>query len=220
MYQRTDGGFATPNGTRYDYPATRRRGLPTYVAHKARGMDVFHMSARATVHTDWNGYGTGLAGNRYAELTFNYHAWPGSTGTCAGSSPSTASGSVKTYAGRTVAQERAFRQAIAKDAFERLTAAVYDDSVDKHNISMGQWDTDLCTTIPPDPDPFCGNVPFQIEGLNVIDRYSPYFRGYCVLSVPNYGAAATGRPGDAVPPLRRADTGSDGDLFFEGCPEL
>ena len=220
MYQRTDGGFATPNGTRYDYPTTRKRGQPTYLAHKARGMDVFHMSVRATVHTDWNGYGTGLAGNRYAELTFNYHSLAWLDRHLRGKLAVDALGNVKTYQGRDEAQERAFRQSIAESAFESLTASHYDDSVDKHNISMGQWDTELCTTVPPDPDPFCGNVPFQIEGQAVIDRYSPYFRGYCVVSVPNYVGGGTGAPGDLVPPVRRADTGSGGDLFFKGCPEL
>ena len=63
MYQRTDGGFATPNGTRYDYPTTRKRGLADVPRGTRRaGMDVCHMTVRATVHTDWNGYGDGPGG--------------------------------------------------------------------------------------------------------------------------------------------------------------
>jgi hypothetical protein len=60
-------------------------------------------------------------------------------------------GNVKTYAGRTAAQERAFRQAIANDAFARLTARSFDDSVDLHNISMGMWDNDRFLANPTDP---------------------------------------------------------------------
>jgi hypothetical protein len=218
MYQRTDGGFATPNGTRYDYPANRNRGLPTYLAHKARGMDVFHSTIRATVHTDWNGYGVGLAGNRYAEMIINYLNLGWLDRHLRGKLVFDALGNVKTYAGRTVAQERAYRQAIATDAFERLTARYFDDSVDEHNISMGMWDNALFLANP--TDPFSGNVPYQVEGLSVLDRYSPYFYGYCSVTVPDYVHGGTGKPGDPVAPVRRADTGADGDLRLEGCPEL
>ena len=218
MYQRTDGGFATPNGTRYDYPTNRNRGLATYTSHKQRGMDVFHLTARATVHTDWNGYGVGLAGNRYAELTINYHNLGWLDRHLRGKLVFDALGNVVTYAGRTAAEERAFRQAIANDAFDRLTDRFFDDSADKHNISMGQWDPDLALANP--TDPFAGNVPFQVEGLSVLDRYSPYFYGYCAVSVPDYVNGGTGAPDDTVPPARVADTGPDGDLRLEGCPEL
>jgi hypothetical protein len=65
-------------------------------------------------------------------------------------------------------------------------------------------------------------VPYQIEGLNVIDRYSPYFQGYCSIRVPDYVNGGTGLPDDPVLPVRVADTGTDwkGSLFFSGCPEL
>jgi hypothetical protein len=105
-------------------------------------------------------------------------------------------GNVKTYAGRTVAQERAYRQAIATDAFERLTARYFDDSVDEHNISMGMWDNDLFLANP--TDPYSGNVPVQVEGLSVLDRYSPYFYGYCSVTVPDYVHGGTGQAGDPV----------------------
>jgi pimeloyl-ACP methyl ester carboxylesterase len=220
MYERTDGGFATPNGTRYDYPTNRDRGLPTYTSHKARGMDVFHMTARATVHTDWNGYGTGLAGNRYAELTINWHALGWLDRHLRGKLAFDSAGNVKTYQGRTEAQERAFRQGIAQSAFDHLARRFFDASLDKHNISMGKWDTALCTTIPPNPDQFCGNVPYQMNGLSVLDRYSELFRGYCKLSVPNYEGGGTGAPGDPVAPVHVADTGPGGDLHDKGCPVL
>jgi hypothetical protein len=83
---------------------------------------------------------------------------------------------------------------------------------------MGQWDPDLALANP--TDPFAGNVPFQVEGLSVLDRYSPYFYGYCAVSVPDYVNGGTGAPDDTVPPARVADTGPDGDLRLEGCPEL
>ena len=67
-------------------------------------------------------------------------AWRGWTGTCRASSSFDESGAVKTYAGRTQAEERAYRQAQAQDAFDRLTALYFDDSADMHNISMGLYD--------------------------------------------------------------------------------
>ena len=45
-----------------------------------------------------------------------------------------------TSEGRTEAAERAYRQAQARDAFDRLTALKFDDSADIHNISMGWYD--------------------------------------------------------------------------------
>ena len=217
MYQRTDGGFATPSA-RVDYPSDRTRGLPTYTSHKQRGMDVFHFTNRATVHTDWNGYGVGLAGNRYAELVINYHNLAWLDRHLRGKLAFAANGSVKTYAGRTAVQERAFRQVIADDAFERLTARYFDDSADEHNVSMGFWDPDLALASP--TDPYAGNVPVTVEGLEIRDRYSPYFYGYCRVTVPDYVNGGSGKPGDTVPPARVADTGPEGDLRFEGCPEL
>ena len=79
MYQRTDGAFSAPQGSaRTDYPETRDRGLATYQTHKERGLDVMHLTLRATNHIDWNGNGvSSLAGNRLAELVINYYslAW-------------------------------------------------------------------------------------------------------------------------------------------------
>ena len=59
-----------------------------------------------------------------------------------------------------------------------------------------------------------------VEDLEIRDRYSPYFYGYCRVTVPNYVGGGNGRPNDTVAAARVADTGADGDLRFEGCPEL
>jgi len=209
MYQRTDGGFATPEA-RTAYPENRDRGLDTYTAHKDRGIDVFHFTARATVHTDWNGYGVGLAGNRYAELLINYYnlAWldrhlRAKLVLTGDETPSEE------------AAERAFRQAIANDAFERLTARYFDDSADVHNISLGFWDPVQAVE---SGDPlFGGNVPVTVEGLETRDRFSPYFYHYCSVSVPDYIGGSDGSAGSAT--ARTADTGPDGDMRFIGCPE-
>ncbi|HEX9712784.1 MAG TPA: hypothetical protein VGB52_09600 [Actinomycetota bacterium] len=214
MYQRTDGGFATP-AARTEYPEDRARGLTTYSEHKARGMDVFHFTARATVHTDWNGYGVGLAGNRYAELLINYYNLGWLDRHLRGKLAFDGNGDVITYDDRDEAAERAFRQDIANDAFERLTARLFDDSADVHNISLGFWDPELAVT---SGDPlFGGNVPVTVEGLETRDRFSPYFYHYCSVSVPDYVNGSDGTPGS--PAARRADTGPDGDMRFIGCPE-
>ena len=52
-----------------------------------------------------------------------------------------ASGAVVTAAGRSEAEERAYRQAQAQSAFERLTSKKFlPGTIDKHNISMGFYD--------------------------------------------------------------------------------
>ena len=142
MFQRTDGAFsAQQNTARTDYPATRDRGLETYNLQKERGLDVFHMTLRATNHIDWNGNGVGsLAGNRWSELVINYYSLAWLDRHLKGLLTFDESGNVITYDGRTEAEERAFRQAQAQDAFDRLTAMQFDDSVDIHNISMGFYD--------------------------------------------------------------------------------
>ncbi|HEX9775119.1 MAG TPA: hypothetical protein VGB83_06030 [Actinomycetota bacterium] len=214
MYQRTDGGFATPS-ERTDYPSNRDRGLATYASHTERGMDVFFFTARATVHTDWNGYGVGLAGNRYAELLFNYYNLAWLDRHLRGALVFDG-GDVVTAGGRTEAEERAFRQAVAQSAFDRLTARFFDDSADVHNVSMGYWDPELAAT---SGDPlYGGNVPYAIEGLETRDRFSPYFYHYCSVSVPDYVGGSDGSPGSAV--AHRADTGPTGDMRFIGCPPV
>lgn len=215
MYQRTDGAFSAPQATaRTDYPAGRDRGLETYLTHKERGLDVFHLTLRATNHIDWNGNGVGsLAGNRLSELVINYYSLAWLDRHLRGRLASDPNGDVITYEGRSEAQERAYRQAQAQDAFDRLTAMRFDDSTDIHNISMGWYDpVQHATSIDP---LYGGNVPYSIEGLWVTDRLSPEFRSFCSVSVPNYVGGSTGGPGSPV--AASADSRADGDVRLTGC---
>jgi dienelactone hydrolase len=218
MYQRTDGAFSAPQaGARTDYPANRDRGLETYLKHKERGMDVYHVTFRATNHIDWNGNGVGsLAGNRLAELVINYYSLAWLDRHLKGRLALDADGNVITYEGRTEVEERAYRQAQAQDAFDRLTAMKFDDSADIHNISMGFYDPVQHAT---SGDPlYGGNVPYAIEGLWVTDRLAQEYRSFCSISVPDYVGGSDGSPGSPV--AVRADSGADGDIRFTGCPAL
>lgn len=210
MYQRTDGGFNEPASYPDGYPDDRDRGLETYTTHKARGMDVFHLTARDTVHIDWNGRGVGFAGNRLFEQFSNYYnvAWLD-----------------RHLKGRLVltgdetpaeeAAERAARQAIAQDAFDRLTATKFGArTIDVHNISMGFWDPEVAEA---NGDPlFGGNVPYTIEGTWTLERFSPFYRSFCSVSVPDYMNGSSGEPGSPV--AVRADSGAGGDVRLIGCP--
>lgn len=212
MYQRTDGAFSAPQNTaRSDYPSTRHRGLPTYLAHKEHGLDVMHLTFRATNHIDWNGNGVGsLAGNRLAELVINYYSLAWLDRHLQGRLVLDQAGNVKTSGTRTELEERQYRQDRAQDAFDRLTAMRFDDSVDKHNISMGLYDPVQHST---SGDPlYGGNVPYRINGLFATDRLAQEFRSFCSVSVPNYTGAA------GSPAAARADSGADGDMRFTGCP--
>jgi len=215
MYQRTDGAFsAQQNTARTDYPEGRHRGLQTYLTHKERGMDVYHVNFRATNHIDWNGNGVGsLAGNRLAELVINYYSLAWLDRHLKGKLVFDPQGDVITYAGRAEGEERAFRQAQAQDAFDRLTAMRFDDSADIHNISMGFYDPEQHAT---SGDPlYGGNVPYSIEGLWVTDRLAQEYRSFCSVSVPDYLGGSDGSPGSSV--VARVDSGADGDIRFTGC---
>lgn len=215
MYQRTDGAFSAPQATaRTEYPATRDRGLQTYLTHKERGLDVFHLNLRATNHIDWNGNGVGsLAGNRLAELVTNYYNLAWLDRHLQGRLVFDDAGNVVTSGGRSEAEERAYRQAQAQDAFDRLTAMQFDDSVDIHNISMGFYDpVQHATSVNP---LYGGNVPYSIEGLWITDRLSQEFRSFCSVSVPNYVGGSDGSPGSPV--AARADSGAGGDVRLTGC---
>jgi dienelactone hydrolase len=218
MYQRTDGAFSRPQNTAYaDYPETRDRGLATYQQHRERGLDVMHLTFRATSHIDWNGYGTGsLAGNRLAELVINYYSLAWLDRHLGGRLVLDEAGRVVPSGGRTEAEERAYRQARAQDAFDRLTAMWFDDSADRHNISMGFFDPVQHVTS--GDALYGGNVPYRVEGLSTTDRLSPYFRSFCSVSVPDYVGGGDGRPGGRT--AARADSGADGDVRFTGCPEV
>lgn len=211
MYQRTDGAFsAQQNTARADYPAERDRGLATYLEHKRRGLDVFHVTFRATNHIDWNGYGTGsLAGNRFAELSINYYSLAWLDRHLQGRLVLDDKGRVVPTGDRNRGQEREYRQARAQDAFDRLTALRFDDSVDRHNISMGFYDPAQHAS---SGDPlYGGNVPYAHEGLFVTDRFAHDYRSFCSVSVPDYVGESGGT-------AARADSGADGDLRFTGCP--
>jgi hypothetical protein len=168
-----------------------------------------HLTFRATNHIDWNGNGVGsLAGNRWAELAINYYSLAWLDRHLQGLLVTDESGVVVTSAGRNEADERAYRQSRAQDAFDRLTAMQFDDSVDPHQISMGLWDPELAVS---SGDPvYGGNIPFKAEGLWITDRLAQEYRSFCSVSVPDYvngsGTAA------------RADSGVDGDMRFTGCP--
>ena len=210
MYQRTDGGFSDPSAYPNGYPATRDRGLPTYLTHTERGMDVFHLSARDTVHTDWNGRGVGLSGNRLFEQFSNYYnvAWLDRH----------LKGKLLLTGDETPAEEaveRAYRQALAQDAFDRLTSNVFlPGTIDKHNISMGFWNPEVAEA---NGDAlFGGNVPYTIEGTWTLERFSPYYRSFCSVSVPDYVNGSSGEPGSPV--AVRADSGAEGDVRLTGCP--
>lgn len=111
--------------------------------------------------------------------------------------------------GRNRGQERASRQARAQDAFDRLTALRFDDSVDRHNISMGFYDP---VQHAESGDPlYGGNVPYAHDGLFVTDRFAHDYRSFCSVSVPDYVGEGGGT-------AARADSGADGDLRFTGCP--
>jgi hypothetical protein len=139
---------------------------------------------------------------------------PGSTGTRWVRLVLDEDGTVQTMHGRTEAQERAYRQAIAQDAFDRLTAMRFDDSADRHNVSMGFYDPIQHLTS--GDALYGGNVPYKIEGLYVTDRMSQEWRSFCSVSVPDYTGGADGAPGSPV--AARADSGADGDMRFTGCP--
>lgn len=213
MYQRTDGAFSRPqNSARTDFPESRDRGLATYLTHKERGLDVFHVTLRATSHIDWNGNGVGsLAGNRLAEPVINYYSLAWLDRHLQGKLVFDERGAVKTLHGRTEAQERAYRQAQAQDAFDRLTADRFDDSADKHNTSMGFYDPVQAATS--GDALYGGNVPYTIEDLWVTDRMSQEWRSFCSVSVPDYRKGVDGRLSVA-----RADSGADGDMRLTGCP--
>jgi dienelactone hydrolase len=218
MYQRTDGAFSRPqNQARTDFPENRDRGLEGYLGHVERGLDVYHVTFRATTHVDWNGYGTGsLAGNRLAELVINYYSLAWLDRHAKGRLALDDDGAVVTQHGRTEAEERAYRQAVAQDAYDRLTAMRFDDSADRHNISMGFYDPVQHATS--GDVLFGGNVPYRIEGLFVTDRMSQEWRSFCSVSVPDYVNGSDGSPGSPV--AARADSGADGDLRLTGCPEV
>jgi hypothetical protein len=217
MFQRTDGGFSSPESHAGGYPEDRDRGLGAYQTSVDRDMDVMHLTMRDTVHTDWNGYGTGLAGNRLFELASNYYNVAWLDRHLKGKLVHDADGNVVTSDGRSEAEERAHRQAEAQWAYDRLVSRRFlDGTIDEHNISMGFWDPAKAEA---SGDPlFGGNVPYTVEGTWAIERLSPFFRSFCSISVPDYLRGADGSPGSRV--VARARSGADGDMRLTGCIPL
>ena len=124
---------------------------------KAAGVDTMQIALRAALHLDWT-MGE-PSGNRYAELMSVWYttAW------------------FDRYV-RGVTEP-----AVARQAFSRLTAAVYDDFADRRNVSQGFYDATRAAAA---GDPFAGNVPYRIAGMKAVDRLSFRHRSKCFLTVP------------------------------------
>ena len=130
------------HGARPTTPETRDRGLATYQTHKERGLDVFHVTFRATNHIDWNGNGVGsLAGNRLCraghQLLQPGVAGPAPAGRC----------SIFDDDGEVVTSDRANRRrgaGVPAGAGAGRVRSTHGDAVrrlgDRHNISMGLFD--------------------------------------------------------------------------------
>lgn len=211
MSQRTDGGFNEPTSYPDGYPTNRDRGSAMYSNSIARGLDTMHLTMRDTVHIDWNGRGVGFSGNRLFEQASNYYNVAWLDRHLKGKLIFDDEGNVVTADGRTEAEERAYRQAIAQDAFDRLTSKVFGEgTIDKHNISRGFWDPAKAEA---SGDPlYGGNVPYKIEGTWTLERLSPFYRSFCSISVPDYVNGSSGAPGSSA--ATRADST---DMRITGC---
>ncbi len=72
-----------------------------------------------------------------------------------------------------------------RTGLDRLTATTFDDSVDRTSIGAGVFDPALA-----DPsDPYAGNVPYTIAGIDVADAVSFYYRSAYSLHDPRDGTA-------------------------------
>lgn len=174
---------------------------------RGNGVDTMLVTPRATTHLDWAGAFT--FGNRLNEATSLYYtlAW---FDRYVKGKLAFEEHALRVSHGRTEAQERAYRQAIADAAFQRLTASHFDGLVDLHNISQGRWDR--LKALQSGDMEFGGNVPYRVSGLALADRFSFYHRSVCFISRPDLLSGA----GDTV--LARADTTLDGDMRHVGCP--
>ena len=222
MYQGEDGvGFAfVPPAASASAPATNPEAASGYGDLRSRNIDSMGLSFRAWSHTDYNGNG-GPAGNRWAELTSNYFTLAWFDRYLKGKLALDGGGNVITGAGRTEVQERAYRQAVAQDAYDRLRVTpdmLFDDSVDKHNISMGFWDWDKA--IASGDLLYGGNVVYALGGTPIRWRLSFYAPSVCFISVPNYvGGNDVSYGGVDSVLAHRADSTVGGNLRLNGCPE-
>jgi hypothetical protein len=202
-------GFPGYPQPRTSVPGTLR--LTGFTTLRNNGVDAMLITPRATTHLDWAGNFT--FGSRYGELISSYFGLAWFDRYLKGKLVVDGQGNVVTSGGRTEAEERAYRQAIAQEAAKRLTATIIDDSADRHNISQGYWDPLLAVM---SGDPINGgNVPYSIAGQPVADRLSFYHRSVCYVSVPDYRA---GNGGIGEPIVARADSTDAGDMRRDGCP--
>lgn|GEM_PF-1351343 len=130
---------------------------------KAAKVDTMLLILRAGTHLDYSPLGGGAS--RYGEAVINYYtlAW------------------FDRYLKGKVDAD------IAEDAFRRLTAARFDDSYDRHNISQGRYDPELATAA----DPYLGNLPYLIKDMDVRNRLSFYFKSRCDIGQPGSSNRAT-----------------------------
>ena len=225
MYQGEDGG---PAGFQFQPPtrsesqaSTKPEAASGYSTLRGAHVDTMGLSFRAWTHTDYNGNG-GPAGNRWAELTSNYFTLAWFDRYLKGKLVADPHGNVITSGGRTPAEERAYRQAIAQDAYNRLLISpskLFDDSVDIHNISMGFWDSAKAAA---SGNPLMGgNVPYRLAGTPIKNRLSFYAPSVCYISAPDYtGGSDVSYGGADNAVLHRADSTEQGDMRLRGCPEI
>ncbi len=197
----------------YPQPRTAVPGTLRVAGFKTlrdNGVDSMLVTTRATTHLDFAGAFT--FGNRLNEAASLYYTLSWFDRYVNGKLEVDGSGSVVALHGRSAAEERAYRQAIADQAFNHLTASRFDGMVDLHNISEGYYD-ELKAMQSGDPE-YGGNVPYRVDGLALADRLSFYHRSVCYISRPDL-QNGNGAKGDPV--LARADTTPEGDMRPTGC---
>ena len=199
-------GYAQP---RTSVPGTLRAAA--YGVLRDNGVDSMLITPRATTHLDWAG--TFTFGSRYNEATSAHYTLAWFDRYVRGKLLTDQAGNAIPSDGRNEAEERSFRQDIAQQAFERLTATHFDDTVDTHNISQGFYDPVLAA-MNADPN-YGGNVPYAMSGKSLADRLSFYYRSVCFVSAPDY-SKGNGDKGDPV--LARGDSTAEGDMRMQGCP--
>ena len=232
MYQGEDGvafTFSPPTASNANGTAnTTPQAASGFGDLRSRNVDTMGLSFRAWTHTDYNGNG-GPAGNRHAELTSNYFTLAWFDRYVKAKLVLDADGNVVTSGGRTETEERAYRQALAQDAYDRLRVTpdeLFDDSVDIHNISMGFWDPVKAATSPAANPGLGGNVTYTLAGTPIWWRLSFYAPSVCFISVPNYvNGSNVSWGGGASDVTASADSTVDasrglyGDMRLHGCPE-
>jgi PKD repeat protein len=198
-------GFPGYPQPRFSVPGElRAAGFSTL---RDNGMDSMLITPRATTHLDWAGNFT--MGTRYGETTSNQYNLAWFDRYLRGKLVHDDDGKVVTTGGRNQTQERAYRQAIAQQGFNRLVTTEIDGTLDRHNISQGFFDpAQLATSLDPE---YGGNVPYATEGLPTANLLSFYYRSVCFVSVPNYNTASGGI-------VARGDSTNEGDMRKAGCP--